>query len=114
GYPWRWSVVPWFEGTPAVALPPARRDPWAPELARALAALHVAAPAAAPPNPFRGVPLLERDPVVQQRVAAMPDAQVLLEAWQDGLAAPAFDGAPRWLHGDLHPANLLSRDGGLA
>jgi aminoglycoside phosphotransferase (APT) family kinase protein len=30
------------------------------------------------------------------------------------LAAPVWHGAARWLHGDLHPANVVVRDGMLA
>jgi orotidine-5'-phosphate decarboxylase len=29
----------------------------------------------------------------------------------DALAAPAYEGPPVWLHGDLHPANILVRHG---
>jgi aminoglycoside phosphotransferase (APT) family kinase protein len=27
--------------------------------------------------------------------------------WADALAAPVYAGLPRWLHGDLHPGNIL-------
>jgi aminoglycoside phosphotransferase (APT) family kinase protein len=33
------------------------------------------------------------------------------QVWEAASAAPAWDGPPLWLHGDLHPANLLV-DGG--
>jgi aminoglycoside phosphotransferase (APT) family kinase protein len=33
------------------------------------------------------------------------------EVWDDALAAPDWTGPALWLHGDLHPANLLTRDG---
>jgi aminoglycoside phosphotransferase (APT) family kinase protein len=36
----------------------------------------------------------------------------LREVWQDALAAPAWAGPPLWLHGDLHPANVVTGDGG--
>ena len=38
----------------------------------------------------------------------------VLAVWSDALAAPAYDGEPRWFHGDLHDGNLLVRDGRLA
>ena len=31
--------------------------------------------------------------------------------WDAALAAPGYDGPPVWLHGDLHPANILVDDG---
>ena len=31
--------------------------------------------------------------------------------WDAALAAPGYDGPPVWLHGDLHPANILVNDG---
>ena len=35
----------------------------------------------------------------------------MLRSWESALAAPGYDGPPRWLHGDLHPANILVLDG---
>lgn len=53
-YPWRWSVVPWFDGVRAMDLPTAERDGIAGTLADTLRALHIPAPADAPLNPVRG------------------------------------------------------------
>jgi aminoglycoside phosphotransferase (APT) family kinase protein len=33
--------------------------------------------------------------------------------WHDALAAPGWAGPPLWLHGDLHPANVLTENGNL-
>ncbi|MET8947401.1 phosphotransferase [Streptomyces sp. NPDC004542] len=30
-----------------------------------------------------------------------------LQIWETAAAAPAWDGPPVWLHGDLHPADIL-------
>jgi aminoglycoside phosphotransferase (APT) family kinase protein len=114
GFPWAWSVVPWLPGTPSDELGAPDRDAWAEDLAAALAALHRPAPADAPANPFRGVPLAARDEIVQQRLASHPSGDVLLAAWGDGLSAPAWDRPAVWLHGDPHPANLLAAAGRLA
>ena len=35
----------------------------------------------------------------------------MLRAWVAALTAPGYDGPPVWLHGDLHPANILVNDG---
>ncbi len=114
-YPYPWSVVRWIDGTPAWRTPAADRAAWAPRLADVLTDLHVPAPADAPVNPVRGCPLAERATVVEDRLAALPDArQPLAVLWADALAAPTWDGPPVWLHGDPHPANIVVRDGTLA
>jgi aminoglycoside phosphotransferase (APT) family kinase protein len=117
GYPWAWTVVPWLEGRLAVTVPRAERAGLAAPLADAVARLHVPAPPDAPKNPFRGVTLRSRDGAVRERVASgvVPDGERVLTAWAQALTAPRYDGPPLWLHGDLHPANLLvADDGGLA
>ena len=39
------------------------------------------------------------------------DRDAVLRVWDTALAAPGYDGPPAWLHGDLHPANILVNDG---
>jgi aminoglycoside phosphotransferase (APT) family kinase protein len=117
GFPWPWSVVPWFEGRLGAAVPRADRGGLVEPLAEVVARLHVPAPPDAPENPFRGVPLVGRDVVLRERLASglVPHAARALSVWEEALAAPAPTGPPVWLHGDLHPANLLlTDDGGLA
>ena len=112
GYPWRWSVLPWFTGRHAIEL--ARKDTSAlvAPLGRFLAELHRPAPPDAPRNPFRGVPLAARDEILRGRLLALPSrVQPRAEAvWADALAAPPWDRAPVWLHGDLHPGNIVVGD----
>jgi len=112
-YPWAWSVVPFLPGRIA-----ARRDPDDPGVAAAalggfLRALHVPAPAEAPVNPFRGIPLAGRAEGVLKGLAHVDpaDRAAALRVWETAAATPAWDGPPLWLHGDLHPANILV-DGG--
>lgn len=116
-FPWSWSVVPWFDGTPAATVPPQARTGVAAPLADLVARLHRPAPPDAPANPVRGVPLADRDAAVRERLASgrVPDRDRVARLWDRSLAAPPW-GAPRlWLHGDLHPANLLlAADGALA
>lgn len=120
GYPWAWSVVPWIEGAAGLSVPRAVRSGWAARLSAALRALHVPAPSDHPVNPVRGIPLAMRSPAVAQRIAHLRtaefDADVLdraEELWSAGLAARPWDRPPVWLHGDLHPGNLLARGGEL-
>lgn len=115
-YPWAWSVVPWIDGTRGIDVPRPARAGWASPLASALAALHVDAPADHPVNPVRGVPLASRGPAFEDRVNGLEAAQtiasgesrLLHEAWASGLAAPSWDGPAVWIHGDLHPGNLVA------
>jgi aminoglycoside phosphotransferase (APT) family kinase protein len=37
----------------------------------------------------------------------MSQPEQLREVWERALAAPEWRGEPVWLHGDLHPANLV-------
>lgn len=112
-FPWAWSVVPWFDGLSALAVGRALRRTFAPDLAAFLAALHVPAPPEAPVNPFRGVPLAARDASVRERLASgrVPDDGALLALWSHLVELPAWDGPALWLHGDLHPANLVLAPG---
>jgi aminoglycoside phosphotransferase (APT) family kinase protein len=71
-------------------------------------------PADAPANPFRGVPLAERAGNFAANLALLTgqvDRDAVLRVWEVVLAAPRYDGPPVWLHGDLHPANVLVNDG---
>lgn len=112
-FPWPWSVVPWIDGSPAFTTSRADSSHWAPQLAAALAALHRPAPADAPVNPVRGIPLAARDDVMSTRLLLHPELPALREAWDAGLAAPASSERV-WIHGDLHPGNVLVHNGTLA
>lgn len=114
GYPWAWSVCRWLPGEIAARTPPADPLEAAGALGAFLAALHRAAPPEAPVNGVRGVPLAQRDAAVRQRVAQLADvidAGAVLACWAELAAAPRWSGPPLWLHGDLHPANVLVHGG---
>jgi aminoglycoside phosphotransferase (APT) family kinase protein len=116
GYPYCWSVVPYLPGGPAAQARSFEPAGAAAALGGFLGALHVPAPADAPANPFRGVPLAERTGSFAANLAVLagqdlPGRDAVLREWDGALAAPGYDGPPRWLHGDLHPANILVHDG---
>lgn len=121
-FPWAWSVVPWIDGSRGIDTPRALRSPWAKPLATALAALHQEAPADHPVNPVRGRPLATRAAAYDERVQglvargtlASSDAAALTSVWVAGLAVAPWDAPPVWIHGDLHPGNLVAADGDLA
>lgn len=117
GYAWPWSICQWVEGDSALVSPPADPAATASTLARFLAALHRPAPADAPPNPYRGVPLPDCDARVRERTAAldgMVDGGALLAVWDRLVATPPWPGPALWIHGDLHPGNLVIDRGALA
>lgn len=114
GYPWPWSIVPYLPGEVAALTPPADPAAAAVSLGGFLAALHTPAPPDAPDNPFRGVPLADRTDTVMQNlslVADQVDARAVRRMWAAALAAPRWRQPPVWVHGDLHPANILVHDG---
>ena len=81
-----------------------------------IAALHQPAPADAPANPYRGIPLADRAHLAEQAVERLDgiDRAAVLRRWRELASAPTWTGPPCWLHGDLHPGNLLVADGRLA
>ncbi len=122
GYPWPWSLCPWFPGEPASTHPPDDGDRAARDLGGFLAALHRPAPDDAPENPFRGVPLAARDRRFHdaiEHLVGRPDrldprtATWALSRWEELRGTPPWSGPPVWLHGDLHPHNLLVHRGRL-
>lgn len=119
-FPHPWIVTTWVPGEPADRAPVTRDDESADALASFLGALHRPAPADAPAGRHRrGGPLTDNaagfatllDQAADRGLIAEPDA--VQTVWTDALAAPAWTGRPVWLHGDLHPANVLTIDGSI-
>jgi aminoglycoside phosphotransferase (APT) family kinase protein len=121
GYPFPWSVCRWLDGGDALHAPWSCQTEAAGTLAGFVAALRSQPAGQAPPpgahNAGRGVALAQRDAATRAGIAAcagLLDTSAALRVWHAALAAPAWTGPPTWLHGDLHAANLLVRDGVLA
>lgn len=116
GYPWHWSVCEWLPGTPlaSAAADDAAMETTVDAMVAFLQALHRPAPADAPTNPFRGVPLDTRLEAFDSRLHRLGDERTAqrLRTWFAGVvAAPPWSAPPVWLHGDLHPANVLVHHG---
>lgn len=118
-FPRTWTVARWVPGGPGDVTPVTRGDHAADALAGFLRALHREAPGDAPANPDRGVPLADfaaRTAGFEEGFAPLAghaDPGAVRRTWEDALAAPAWQGPPIWLHGDLHPANVVVADGTL-
>jgi aminoglycoside phosphotransferase (APT) family kinase protein len=118
GYPFGWSVCTWLPGEDASGT---IGDPEqaAVDLAAFVTALRgvdtAGAPARSPHS--RGGPLAEGDERFRRSIAQLGgriDGGATLRLWQECLDAPAWDGPPVWVHGDLLPGNLLVHDGRLS
>jgi len=110
GYPWHWSIAAYLPGRPASDCPPADPELAAAAIGGFLGAMHAPAPADAPVNAVRGVPLADRAAAFKSRLGQLggrADVRAIAAAWAAALDAPRWDGPALWLHGDLHPANIL-------
>jgi aminoglycoside phosphotransferase (APT) family kinase protein len=112
-YPWRWSILPWLPGVAADQSEPQADQ--AKRFALFLRSLHRPAPANAPINAVRGVPLFHRERAIAERLQRLETKTNLITAeikqvWDQALNAPIADQAT-WLHGDLHARNVLVENG---
>jgi aminoglycoside phosphotransferase (APT) family kinase protein len=114
-YPWHWSIIPWLPGQTADEI--RLNGDHARQLALFLKALHIAASDNAPKNPFRGVPLIQRVTMLNERMQRV-EAQTMMitptlrSLWQQAVDA-SIDLEATWIHGDLHPRNILVDKGGI-
>jgi aminoglycoside phosphotransferase (APT) family kinase protein len=117
GYPWSWSITAYLPGQVAARTPPADPAAAAVTMGEFLRALHEPARDDAPANPVRGVPLANRHQIVTENMAMLGnqiDQRLSSSLWEAALSAPRWHGPKLWLHGDLHPANILVHDGALS
>lgn len=119
-FPRPWLVTTWVPGEPADRAPATRAEEAAATLAAFLTALHHPAPDEAPTGRDRGNPLAETAEDFTRGLAAaverglVRDPDAVRAVWEDAVAAPEWAGPRVWLHGDLHPANVLTTGGDLS
>jgi aminoglycoside phosphotransferase (APT) family kinase protein len=123
GYPWPWSITPWFDGVVAAETTFADSTREARRLGAFMSALHVAAPPDAPSNPFRDGFIgdrTERYSEALDRVAGVLDEIVpsgaarARQRWAALIATRRFAEPPTWVAGDVHAANLVVADGAIS
>jgi len=115
-FAWPWTISRWIEGTPGNAVDPAVLVGAAVPLGAFFRALHVAAPADAPTNAFRDVPLRALETNFLSRldeIGSAIDHDNVLQVWKAAVSAAPWARAKQWIHGDPHCANLIFRDSAL-
>ncbi|MYY02692.1 phosphotransferase [Streptomyces sp. SID4913] len=116
-FPRPWLVTTWVPGEPADRVPATRGEEAADALAAFLTALHQPAPAGAPAGRGRGGPLAPYAEHFAQSLGAVTERGLVSDpdgiraVWADAVAAPDWTGPALWVHGDLHPANVLTANG---
>lgn len=119
-YPSPWAIYQWIEGD--VVTGKTLRDEFdaARRLAKFVGALQQADASDAPiygrHNNFRGCPLSKRHDLTVSAIARVSDlfnTKTLHSVWEQSINLTEWPGDPVWVHGDIHAANLLMRDGEL-
>ncbi len=116
-YPYPWALTPFHPGRPA-AISPLDTPACADQLFAFLKALHRPAPDSpdVPTDGFRAAGLGPRAESTLAWLADLPDevGHPLRRTFERALGATSHAGPRVWTHSDLHPFNLLVRDGHLA
>lgn len=112
GYPWPWSVHEWIDGVTPVEGRLARPERVAEDLAEFVTAMR-RVDLGDGPSAYRAGPLVTVDQATRAAIEDLRgtdepfDADAIVAAWDEALAAPVWSSRPCWVHSDLMPGNLL-------
>jgi aminoglycoside phosphotransferase (APT) family kinase protein len=119
-YPASWGVLRWLEGDTPVEGHLTAPGPLAADLAAFLLALWridlAQVELAGGPAAYRGGPLAEEHEFTVdaiEQVRAQVDADAARTIWDDAMRLPAWDGPATFVHADMMPGNILTRNGRL-
>jgi aminoglycoside phosphotransferase (APT) family kinase protein len=115
-YPCRWSVARWLDGENPVEDHLAEPGLLAADLAGFLSALWTVDLAGGPPA-YRGGPLTTQHEFTLGAIGHLDgriDTEAARSIWDDAVRLPRWDGPDTWIHADLMPGNVLTRNGRLA
>lgn len=120
GYPWKWSIYRWLEGTTVASTQELDLSNLAKELAQFLAALQrtdtTDGPKAGPHSFYRGGSLTAYDTETRQAIMKLSkkiDVKTATNVWETALAT-TWNNPPVWVHGDISAGNLLTQQGQLS
>ncbi|MEV8569466.1 phosphotransferase [Streptomyces sp. NPDC051322] len=117
-FPKIWTVMTWVEGTPLDHGSITRGEHAADMLAAFLKALHAEASIDAPDASDFGAHPKDCATGFEDFLQAVDLGRFtedeIRAVWDDAVAAPEWEGPRVWVHGDLHPANVVVADGTLA
>jgi len=113
-----WSIYNWLDGSDLSQQSLENLDQAAIDLAAFIRALQSrnssGGPRAGAHNNYRGIDLSKLDSVVRSSIDELGsriDGPVISELWQCALNESPWQQAPVWLHGDIHPGNILAKHG---
>ncbi|HUY44018.1 MAG TPA: phosphotransferase [Acidimicrobiales bacterium] len=112
-FSWPWTIGHWIEGRPGDRVELNLRAGCVEPFVELLRDLHRSARHDAPRNPVRGGALADRDAAISERLHLLGGDQGAWRAlWRWACDAPSVE-TPTWIHGDLHPGNLIFRGASL-
>ena len=114
-YPFPWALYRWIDGQPYADALVGDEGQAARDLARFVGELRGIEAVAGAPRGGRD-PLRQLDTDTRAAISsagAVIDGDAATAAWERALQAPAWDGTPVWIHGDLLRPNLLVGGGRL-
>ena len=108
-YPFPWLICDWIEGSTPHDPAMIKDDAAALEMGNFVQSMHKVHISNGPRS-SRGYPLERCTELVKHSIKGLDggyDLQLLDRLWELTLKTPKWSGDPVWIHGDLHPGNLL-------